>query len=69
MKEMPITGNMLGHAHMLANGRVVMDMLLVEVKTPKQSKGPADIYNVVGTLPGDSLFTPAAQSGCPLTAG
>ena len=69
MKEMPITGNMLGNAHMLANGRVVMDMLLVEVKTPKQSKGPADIYNVLATLPGDSAFTPAAQSGCPLTAG
>ena len=69
MKEMPITGNMLGNAHILANGRVTMDMLLVEVKTPKQSKGPADIYNVLGTLPGASLFKPAAQSGCPFTAG
>ena len=69
MKELPIKGNMLGNAHILANGRVVMDMLLVEVKSPKQSKGPADIYTVLGTLPGDSLFTPAAQSGCPMTAG
>ena len=66
MKEMLITDNMLGNAHMLANGWVVMDMLLVEVKTPKQSKGPADIYTVVDRLPSDALFTPAAQSGCPM---
>ena len=69
MKEMPVTGAMLSNPHVLANGRVVMDLFLVEVKTPAQSKGPADIYNVVDKLPGDGLFTPAAKSGCPLTAG
>ena len=69
MKELPITGGMLGNARMQANGRVVMDMYLVEVKSPKESKGPADIYKVLGTIPGETLFTPAAKSGCPLTAG
>ena len=68
-KKLPIKGDMLGNAHVLSNGWVVMDMLLVEVKTPNQSEGLADICNVLGALPGDSLFAPAAQSGCPTTKG
>ena len=69
MKEIPIDGAMLGNPHMLANGRVVMDLYLVEVKTPKESKGPADLYKILDTLPGDQMFTPADKSGCPLTQG
>jgi branched-chain amino acid transport system substrate-binding protein len=68
-KAMPITDGLLDNPHMLANGRVVMDMHLVEVKTPAESKGPADLYKVIGTIPGDTLFTPADKSGCPFTAG
>ena len=69
MKETPITGGMLSNPHIQANGRVVMDLFLVEVKSPKESKGPADIYKVLGTIPGETLFTPAAKSGCPMTTG
>ncbi len=69
MREMPITGNMLSNPRIQDNGRVVMDLFLVEVKSPKESKGPADIYKVLGAIPGEALFTPAAKSGCPLTAG
>ena len=43
-----------------------MDLFLVEVKTPK---GPADLYNLVGVIPGDPIFIPAEKSGCPLTQG
>ena len=69
MKEIPIEGGLLDNPHMLANGRVVMDMFLVEVKTPKESKGPVDLYKILETLPGDKMFTPADKSGCPLTQG
>ena len=69
MKAMPIDGAMLGNPHMLANGRVVMDLYLAEVKTPKASKAPADLYDIRDTLPGDQMFTPAEKSGCPLTQG
>lgn len=68
-KALPITDKLLDNPHMLANGRVVMDMHLVEVKTPAESKSPADLYKVIETIPGDTLFTPAARSGCPFTAG
>jgi branched-chain amino acid transport system substrate-binding protein len=68
MRELPITGNLIQHAHIQANGRVVSDMHIFEVKTPAESKSPADLYKLLATLPGEGLFLPAEKSGCPFTA-
>jgi branched-chain amino acid transport system substrate-binding protein len=43
-------------------------MYIFEVKKPSESKGPADLYRLVSTLPGDGLFLPADKSGCVRTA-
>ncbi|MFC5420410.1 MAG: branched-chain amino acid ABC transporter substrate-binding protein [Stutzerimonas stutzeri] len=64
MRELPITGDMIQKARIQDNGRVVMDMHLFEVKSPAESKSPADLYKVLATLPSEGLFTPAEQSGC-----
>ena len=69
MKALPITGGMLSHPRIQANGRVTMDMFLVEVKSPKDSKSSADLYQVVETIPAEKLFLTPQKSGCPLTAG
>ncbi len=69
MRSLPIAGNMLKNPRIQANGRVVMDMLLVEVKTPKESKSPADLYRIIDTIPGEKLFTPAEKSGCSMKEG
>lgn len=68
MRELPITGNILQRARIQENGRVVSDMHIFEVKKPSESKGPADLYRLVSTLPGDDLFLPADKSGCARTA-
>jgi branched-chain amino acid transport system substrate-binding protein len=68
MRELPIEGNLIQHAHIQANGRVVSDMHVFEVKSPTESKGPADLYKWVATLPGDDLFIPADKSGCSYVA-
>jgi branched-chain amino acid transport system substrate-binding protein len=68
MLLLPIQGNLIQHAHIQANGRVVSDMHIFEVKSPKESKDPADLYKLVATLPGDGLFVPAEKSGCPYLA-
>lgn len=68
MKSNPITSGIFENASIQENGRVVMDMLLVEVNSPDESTGPADLYEVIATIPGKDLFLPAADSGCPLTA-
>lgn len=69
MKELPITDGLLSNPRIQANGRVVMDLFLAETKSPKDSKGPADLYRIVDKMPGEKLFVPADKSGCPLTTG
>ena len=48
------------------DGRMVHDMYLMQVKTPKESKGPWDYYKVVATLPGDDVYTKLSESTCKL---
>lgn len=46
------------------DGRMVYDMYLMQVKTPKESKGPWDYYKVVATIPGDQAYTTKAETKC-----
>ncbi|MFC3555072.1 ABC transporter substrate-binding protein [Alcaligenes endophyticus] len=48
------------------DGRMVYDMFLMQVKTPAESKGPWDYYNVLQTLPGDQIYTTKDESTCAL---
>jgi branched-chain amino acid transport system substrate-binding protein len=49
-----------------ADGTMIHDMYLMQVKTPAESKQPWDYYKVIATIPGDQAFTPASESLCPL---
>ena len=49
-----------------ADGRMVHDMYLMQVKTPAQSVEPWDYYNVVQTLKGEEAWTTKAESRCAL---
>lgn len=64
MRELPIQGNLIHDASIQSNGRVVSDMYLFEVKSPKESTGPNDLYKRLATFPGNGLFVPADKSGC-----
>ena len=66
MRELPIKDEVMRNASIRPDGRVVHDMYLVEVKTPAQSKGPWDYYNILGTIPAATAFMPLAQSQCSL---
>lgn len=48
-----------------ADGRMVHDVYLVQVKTPAESKGEWDFLKVVAKIPGDQAFRPLAEGGCP----
>ncbi len=54
------------NGHLRADGKMVHDMLLVQVKTPAESKGAWDLYKILQTVPGDKAFAPLADSRCPL---
>ncbi len=47
------------------DGRMVHSVFLVQVKTPKELKGPDDLVKLVATIPGDRAFRPMDEGGCP----
>lgn len=68
MKAIPTDDALFGRGSVRADGRVLHDLYLYQVKTPGESKGPYDFYKLVDTIPGDQAFRPLAQGGCPLVA-
>ena len=51
-----------------ADGRMIHDMYLVEVKKPAESKEPWDYYHVRQVIPGDEAFQPMSLSRCAAVA-
>jgi branched-chain amino acid transport system substrate-binding protein len=49
-----------------ADGRVMRDLYLLQVKSPQQATGPTDYYQYLKTIPAEAAYLPAAQSDCPL---
>jgi branched-chain amino acid transport system substrate-binding protein len=49
-----------------ADGRMIHDMYLYQVKSTKESTKPWDYYKTVAKIPGDQAFTTVAESKCSL---
>ena len=49
-----------------ADGRLVHDMYLVEVKPPEESRYPWDYYKILSIIPGDKAFRPLLDGNCSL---
>jgi branched-chain amino acid transport system substrate-binding protein len=69
MKAMPAEDPLFGRSTVRADGRVIHDSYLFEVKKPEESKGPWDYYRLISTTPADKAFRPMSEGGCPLVAG
>lgn len=52
------------NGYLRADGRVVHDMYLYQVKTPAESKYPWDYYKLVQTIPDEQAWTTKAESKC-----
>ncbi len=57
---------LFGKTSLREDGRVIHDMMLVEVKKPSESKKPYDYYKILATIPADRAFRPLKDGGCPL---
>ena len=66
MKRMDASDALFGPGRIREDGRKIHDMHLFRVKTPAASHGPWDLYELVGTTPGEEAFRPLAAGGCPL---
>jgi branched-chain amino acid transport system substrate-binding protein len=66
MKATPVNDFFAKNGKIRADGRMVHDMLLTQVKTPAESKYPWDYYKVLKVIPGDEAYLPLSRSVCPL---
>ena len=66
LKKMKINDFYHKDATIRADGRLIHDMYLYQVKAPKESTTPWDYYKLVAKVPGDQAFTSLADSRCSL---
>lgn len=64
MRELPINDFFTNKGQIRADGRMVHDMYLWEVKSPTESKGPWDYLKAIKTIPADQAFQPMAAGSC-----
>jgi branched-chain amino acid transport system substrate-binding protein len=69
IRSIPVDDFMTDHATVRADGRVLRDFYLFEVKSPAESKGPWDLYKTIRRIPAEDAVRPLNQGGCPLVSG
>ena len=55
-----------GKGQVRADGRMLRDIYLFEVKNSKESITPWDYYKTIAKVPGEQAFTTVAESKCSL---
>ncbi len=66
MKKMPTHDGLFSDGYVRADGRVIHDVYVFQVKSPAESKSDWDLYKLIATVPGDQAFRPLNEGGCPL---
>ena len=66
MHEMPVNDMMTKNGTLRADGRLLRDMYLAQVKSPAESKSKDDIYKILATVPADQAWRPLKDGKCPL---
>jgi len=64
MREMPINDFFATKGWIRADGRMMHDMYLWEVKSPRESKQPWDYLRLIKTIPAEQAFAPLSTSTC-----
>ena len=58
MRETPVQDFFARNGHLRADNLMVHDLILVQVKTPAESKYPWDYYKILTHIPGEQAFGP-----------
>lgn len=66
MRATPVDDFFAPGAKIREDGRLMNDMMLIEVKTPAESKAPWDYFKILRKIPASELLTPIAESKCAL---
>jgi branched-chain amino acid transport system substrate-binding protein len=66
MKATPVNDFFAKNGTIRDDGRMVHDMYLARVKSPDESTGEWDYYEILRTIPADQAFLPLEESTCSL---
>ncbi|SEL19987.1 ABC transporter substrate-binding protein [Halomonas daqiaonensis] len=66
MADGPINDFFARNGRIREDGRMVHDMYLAEVKSPEESTGEWDLYNIQATIPAEEAYRPLSESQCDL---
>jgi branched-chain amino acid transport system substrate-binding protein len=69
MKQTPVNDFFAKNGKIRDDGRMVHDMYLARVKSPDESKGKWDYYEILRTIPGEEAYLPIEESTCPAVSG
>ena len=64
MHAMPVSDDIVRHAELRPDGRLIHDFYTFQVKSPDESHGPWDLYSLLKTTSGADTFRPLADGGC-----
>ncbi len=65
LHEQPVDDLLTRNGTLRPDGRMVHDTYLFRVKSPAESNGPYDVYDLVATIPAAEAFRPLSESLCP----
>jgi branched-chain amino acid transport system substrate-binding protein len=68
MRETPVHDAFTPNGRLRADGRMVHDVYLVQIKSPAESKSEWDLLKLVAAIPGDKVFRPLEDGACPVLA-
>jgi branched-chain amino acid transport system substrate-binding protein len=66
MRRRPVNDAVFHGGSIRADGQMVHDMYLVQVKAPEESRSEWDLYKIVRTIPGEEAFQPLSETACSL---
>ncbi|NOG73027.1 ABC transporter substrate-binding protein [Roseicella sp. DB1501] len=69
MKALPTDDDCFGQGSIRKDGRKLHPTYLFEVKKPKDSRGPGDVYTVLAETSAEKSFRPIADGACAMAKG
>ena len=64
MKALPIADALIPKGSIRADGKVIKDYYVLQVKSPAESTGPWDYLKILDVVPGRDVVKPLAEGGC-----
>jgi branched-chain amino acid transport system substrate-binding protein len=64
MKELPVNDFEMKNVKIRDDGQVMRPLYSARIKTPEQSKGAYDYYEITGTIAAEDAWRPASESAC-----